>query len=141
MPKVARRVLVVAVVAIVGALAVAGVVSAKSTINLRASKTKLAFNHKRLTAKHGTVTLVMANPSGLPHAIAVEGHGIDKDGKTVTKGGTSRVTVKLKKGTYTFYCPVVAHTAGGMMGKMLFRCAVLLGGPAGRLGAPRRRDG
>ena len=119
MPKVARPVLVVAVVAIVGALAVASVVSAKSTINLRASKTKLAFNHKRLTAKHGTVTLVMANPSGLPHAIAVEGHGIDKDGKTVTKGGTSRVTVKLKKGTYTFYCPVDGHKAAGMKGKLV----------------------
>ena len=121
MPKVARRVLVVAVVAIAGALAVAGVVSAKSTINLRASKTKLAFNHKTLTAKHGTVTLVMANPSGVPHAIAVEGHGIDKDGKTVTKGGTSRVTVKLKKGTYTFYCPVDGHKAAGMEGKITVR--------------------
>ena len=121
MPKVARRVLVVAVVAIVGALAVASVVSAKSTINLRASKTKLAFNHKTLTAKHGKVTLVMANPSGLQHAIAVEGHGIDKDGKTVTKGGTSRVTVKLKKGTYTFYCPVDGHKAAGMKGKLVVR--------------------
>ena len=101
MPKVARRLLIAAVVAVVGALAVASVVSAKSTVNLRASKTKLAFNHKTLTAKHGTVTLVMANPSGFPHAIAVEGHGVDKDGKTVNKGGTSRVTVTLKKGTYT----------------------------------------
>jgi plastocyanin len=119
MPKVARRVLVVAVVAVVGALAVASVVSAKTTINLRASKTKLAFNHKTLKAKHGTVTLVMANPSGLPHAIAVEGHGIDKDGKTVNKGGTSRVTVKLKKGTYTFYCPVDGHKAAGMKGKLV----------------------
>ena len=36
----------------------------QATVNLRASKTKLAFNHKTLKAKHGTVTLVMANPSG-----------------------------------------------------------------------------
>ena len=54
MPKVARRGLVAAVVVIVGALAIASVVSAKSTVNLRASKTKLAFNHKTLTAKRGT---------------------------------------------------------------------------------------
>ena len=119
MPKVARRGLIAAVVVIVGALAIASVVSAKSTVNLSASKTKLAFNHKTLKAKHGTVTLVMANPSGLPHAIAVEGHGIDKDGKTVNKGGTSRVTVKLKKGTYTFYCPVDGHKAAGMKGKLV----------------------
>ena len=119
MPKVARRVLVAAIVAVVGALAVASVVSAKSTINLRASKTKLAFNHKTLTAKHGKVTLVMANPSGLPHAIAVKGHGLNSKGKTVNKGGTSRVTVTLKKGTYTFYCPVDGHAAAGMKGKLV----------------------
>jgi plastocyanin len=119
MPKVARRFLIAAVVVVVGALAVASVVSAKTTISLRASKTKLAFNHKTLTAKHGTVTLVMSNPSGTPHAIAVEGHGIDKDGKTVGKGKTSTVTVRLKKGTYTFYCPVDGHKAAGMKGKLI----------------------
>jgi plastocyanin len=119
MPKVARRVLVVAVVVIVGALAVASVVSAKTTVNLRTSKTKLAFNHKTLTARAGKVTLVMANPSSTHHAIAVEGHGVDKDGKTVGKGGTSRVTVTLKKGTYTFYCPVDGHRAAGMKGKLV----------------------
>ncbi len=119
MPKVARRVLVAAVVAVVGALAVASVVSAATTVNLRSSKTKLAFNHRTLTAKHGKVTLVMANPSSTNHAIAVEGHGVDKDGKTVGKGGTSRVTVTLKKGTYTFYCPVDGHKAAGMKGKLV----------------------
>ena len=119
MTKAARRLLIAAVVAVAAVLAVASVVSAATTVNLRASKTKIAFNHKTLTAKHGKVTLVMANPSGLPHAIAVEGHGIDKDGKTVKKGGTSRVTVTLKKGTYTFYCPVDGHKAAGMKGKLI----------------------
>ena len=119
MPKVARRLLIAAVVAVTAALAVASVVSASTTVSLKASKTKLAFNHKTLTTKKNTVTLVMANPSGFPHAIAVEGHGIDKDGKTVNKSGTSRVTVKLKKGTYTFYCPVDGHKAAGMKGKLI----------------------
>jgi plastocyanin len=119
MPKVARRGLLAAIVVIVGALAIASVVSAKSTVNLSASKTKLAFNHKTLKAKHGTVSLVMANPSGLPHAIAVQGHGINKKGNTVNKGGTSRVTVRLKKGTYTFYCPVDGHKAAGMKGTLI----------------------
>ena len=119
MPKVARRLLLATVVVVVGALAVASVVSASTTVNLRASKTKIAFNHKTLTAKHGKVTLVMANPSSLPHAIAVKGHGIDKDGKTVKKNGTSRVTITLKKGTYTFYCPVDGHEAAGMKGKLV----------------------
>jgi plastocyanin len=119
MTRSARRLLIAAVVAVAAVLAVASVVSAASTINLRASKTKFAFNHKTLTAKHGKVTLVMANPSGTQHAIAVEGHGIDKKGKTVSKGGTSRVSVTLKKGTYTFYCPVDGHKAAGMKGKLI----------------------
>jgi plastocyanin len=119
MPKVGRRLLIAAVVAVAAALAVASVVSAATTVNLRASKTKLAFNHKTLTAKKGSVTLVMANPSGFPHAVAVKGHGLNKKGKTVNKGGTSRVTVTLKKGTYTFYCPVDGHEAGGMKGKII----------------------
>jgi plastocyanin len=122
MPKVGRRLLIAAVVAVVSALAIAGVTSASTTKNLSASKTKLAFNTKTIRVKLPSdrkVTLVMANPSSFPHAIAVDGHGIDKDGKTVNKGGTSRVTVKLKKGTYTFYCPVDGHKAAGMKGKLI----------------------
>jgi plastocyanin len=119
MPKAGRRLLIVAVVAVVGALAIASVVSAKTTLNLSASKTKLAFNKKTLRAKKGSVTLVMANPSSFPHAVAIKGHGINKKGKTVNKGGTSRATAKLKKGTYTFYCPVDGHEAGGMKGKLI----------------------
>ena len=119
MPRVGRRLLIVAAVAVVGALAVAGVVSAATTVSLRASKTKLAFNHKTLTAKHGKVTLVMANPSGLPARHRGRGPRRDKKGKTVNKGGTSRVTVTLKKGTYTFYCPVDGHEAAGMKGKLI----------------------
>jgi plastocyanin len=119
MPKVGRRLLIAGAVAVAAALGVSSVVSAATTVSLRASKTKLAFNHKTLKAKHGTVTLVMANPSGLPHAVAIKGHGVNKKGKTVNKGGTSRATATLKKGTYTFYCPVDGHEAAGMKGKLI----------------------
>jgi plastocyanin len=119
MPKVARKLLIVAILGVIGALVVAGVTSAKTSLSLNASKTKLAFNTKTLRAKHGTVTIVMSNPSGLPHAIAVQGHGINKKGKTVNKGGSSRVSVRLSKGTYTFYCPVDGHKAAGMKGKLI----------------------
>jgi plastocyanin len=92
---------------------------AATTKKLSASKTKLRFSVSTIRARHGKVTLKMSNPSGLPHAIAVDGHGVDKDGKTVHKGGTSTVTVSLKKGTYTFYCPVPGHRAAGMKGKLI----------------------
>ena len=119
MPRTARRLLIVAVVAVVGAVALASVTSAASSLRLTASKTSLKFSKKTLRASHGKVTVVMTNPSSTKHAIAVEGHGIDKDGKTVGKGKTSRVTVTLKKGTYQFYCPVDGHKAAGMKGKLI----------------------
>jgi plastocyanin len=119
MPKVGRRLLIVVVIAVVGALAAGGVVYAKSTVKLSASKTKLAFNVKTIRVKKGSVTLSMANPSGFPHAVAIKGHGLNKKGKTVNKGGTSRATATLKKGTYTFYCPVDGHEAAGMKGKLI----------------------
>ena len=80
----------------------------------------LKFNTTTLTAKAGKVTVVMKNPSGsgLPHGVAVEGNGVDKDGPTVQPGGTSTDTLTLKPGTYTFYCPVPGHKAGGMKGTL-----------------------
>jgi uncharacterized cupredoxin-like copper-binding protein len=81
----------------------------------------LSFDKKQLQAKAGKVTLAMSNPGSdsLPHGIAVEGNGVDKDGKTVQPGGTSTVTVTLKPGRYTFYCPVPGHRAGGMQGTLV----------------------
>jgi plastocyanin len=81
----------------------------------------LYFNKKTLTAKAGKVTLVMANPktSGVAHGVAVEGNGVDKDGKVVPAGGTSTVSVTLKPGRYSFYCPVPSHEKAGMKGTLL----------------------
>jgi plastocyanin len=62
--------------------------------------------------------MVMANPSTLSHGIAVKGPGVDKAGTIVGQGGTSSVTVDLKPGTYTFYCPVPGHEAAGMKGTL-----------------------
>ena len=58
----------------------------------------------------------MSNPSSVPHGVGVKGNGVDKDGKIVNQGGTSTIAVKLKPGTYTFYCPVPGHEQAGMKG-------------------------
>ncbi|MEY2441953.1 MAG: hypothetical protein QOJ46_1379 [bacterium] len=80
----------------------------------------LYFTPRKLAATAGTVTLVMDNPksTGKPHGIAVEGNGVDKDGPTVKPGQSSTLTVALKPGKYTFYCPVPGHKAGGMKGTL-----------------------
>ncbi len=93
-----------------------------STVTLSADPNGgLKFTTTTATAKAGTVTIDMKNPSssGVPHAIAIEGNGVDQDGETVQPGGSSTVTVTLKPGTYSFYCPVPGHEAAGMKGTLV----------------------
>jgi plastocyanin len=80
----------------------------------------LGFDPEELTAAAGTVTIEMANPDGnqLPHAVELEGNGIEEVGDTVQAGGTSTVTAEVEAGEYTFYCPVGDHRAGGMEGTL-----------------------
>jgi plastocyanin len=81
----------------------------------------LTFDKTKLTVRHGRVIITMKNPagSGVPHGVAIRGHGIDKDGEVVGPGHTSRVSVKLKKpGKYTFYCPFDGHEDAGMKGRL-----------------------
>ena len=101
---------------------------AKTTFRMSAKESSggLSFSKKTIRTRGGKVTLVMKASKSLraPHAIAVEGKGVDKSGKKTSPGkaGRSRVTVTLKKGrTYTFYCPVPGHRQAGMVGKIRVR--------------------
>jgi plastocyanin len=77
----------------------------------------LTFDKTELTAKPGKVTITMDNPSDVPHAVEVEGNGVEEETKTLTNG-TADVTVDLKAGEYEFYCPVDGHKEGGMEGTL-----------------------
>jgi uncharacterized cupredoxin-like copper-binding protein len=83
----------------------------------------LRFTKAALSAKAGTVTLQLDNPSsaGVQHGIAIEGNGVSSSGPVVAAGSTSAVTAKLKPGTYTFYCPFDGHRAAGMTGTLTVR--------------------
>lgn len=91
-----------------------------SAVKLSAAASGLKFDTTTLAAKAGKVTVAMSNPSGstIPHGIAVQGNGVDKDGKIVPGGSTSTLTLNLKPGKYTFYCPVPGHRAAGMVGTL-----------------------
>ncbi len=74
----------------------------------------LRFDVRELSATAGKVTIEMANPSAVPHAVAVKGGGSDTQGDTVGKGDVFTVSAELEPGTYSFYCPVGSHEAAGM---------------------------
>jgi plastocyanin len=70
----------------------------------------LEFDKTELTAKAGTVVIDFDNPSSTPHAVAIEGNGVDAESDEVTEGKAS-VEADLEAGEYEFYCPVSGHAA------------------------------
>jgi plastocyanin len=80
----------------------------------------LKFDKTELTAKPGKITVVMDNPSDVPHAVEIEGAGADAETKTLTNGKAD-VTVDLKAGEYKYICPVDGHAAAGMEGTLTVR--------------------
>lgn len=89
------------------------------TLNLSADPGgALKFDKSSLTAKAGKLTIVLDNPSSLPHAVEVEGNGIEEESDTIGKGETTKVTATVKPGKYEYYCPVDGHKAAGMTGTL-----------------------
>ena len=92
------------------------------TISVRADpQGQLRFEREQLETTAGTRTVALTNDAPLPHNIGIVGQGVDVVGPTVPRGGTSRVTVPLRPGRYTFYCSVLGHREGGMEGTLVVR--------------------
>ena len=100
------------------ATAAAGSGGGGENLTIAADPSALKFDKTELTAKAGKVTITMDNPSDIPHAVEIEGNGVEEEGETVGKGGKSVATADLKAGTYDFYCPVGNHRGAGMEGKL-----------------------
>ena len=77
----------------------------------------ISWDKSELTAPAGTVTIKLVNESEIPHAVEVEGNGVEEESETIT-GGETELTVDLESGEYTFYCPVGDHRAQGMEGTL-----------------------
>jgi plastocyanin len=77
----------------------------------------LKFNTDSLSAEAGSVTIEYSNPSSVPHAVEVEGNGVEEASDTVT-GGRASLSVDVEAGEYTFYCPVGNHRDAGMEGTL-----------------------
>src|SRR3954470_21112808 len=77
----------------------------------------LKFDKTTLTAKAGKVTINFDNPASVPHAVEVEGNGVEQKSDEITSSKTS-LTVDLKPGKYEFYCPVPGHRQAGMEGTL-----------------------
>jgi plastocyanin len=80
----------------------------------------LSYDKKTLSAKAGKVTITMTNMAPIGHNLTIQqGTSGAVLGSTPTfQGGSKSVSLTLKAGTYTFYCSVPGHRAGGMVGTL-----------------------
>jgi len=63
----------------------------------------------------GTYTFVIEQAGNHPHALAIQGPGVDEESDVIEPGGRSaEMTVTLRPGTYEVWCPVGNHRAMGM---------------------------
>jgi plastocyanin len=86
---------------------------------------QLSYVSNKASATAGALTIAMPNTSGVSHNIAVEagsggasGSGAVIGASSFTTKSTATISVKLKPGTYTFFCQAPGHRAAGMYGTL-----------------------
>jgi plastocyanin len=80
---------------------------------------QLKFEPSTLSGKAGTVSIDFTNSSSVEHNFTLANSSGAQIGATPTfQGGSKTLTVSLKPGTYKFYCTVPGHRAAGMEGTL-----------------------
>ena len=70
------------------------------------------------TAQAGEVTYEVVNEGQAPHALEIEGNGVEEETATLSPGGEATLTASLEPGEYEWYCPVGNHREMGMEGTL-----------------------
>ncbi len=71
-----------------------------------------------LQAEPGALTIELTNDGQQPHAIQIEGNGVDETSDTIEGGATTSFDLELEEGTYGIFCPVGNHADMGMVGTL-----------------------
>jgi plastocyanin len=81
---------------------------------------QLAYTATKAVAKPGQVTVVIKNMSGVVHNVAVQPgtNGSVLGASPLVPKGINSFSVKLKPGTYTYFCQAPGHRAAGMVGTL-----------------------
>jgi uncharacterized cupredoxin-like copper-binding protein len=82
------------------------------------SGTEYKLTPANVSVKSGKVTFRLRNDGAAPHALEIEGNGVEKKSQVVNAGQTTAITVTLKPGKYDMYCPVDGHRQMGMKGQV-----------------------
>src|SRR3954454_25384406 len=109
-----------ATAALISLLAAGGAVAhATSSKTVRESEKDFKFSKPHPTVSHGLVTFKLKNKGSTTHAFKlVKSKRKKVRSKDLSPTESTTVKVRLKPGTYKFYCPVDGHRALGMKGKV-----------------------
>lgn len=78
----------------------------------------LVFEPSGLEAPAGSITINYANPSPVPHSIAIEAEGkVIDESDPITSSDTS-ASGELSPGSYIYFCTVPGHREAGMEGTL-----------------------
>src|SRR2546428_4101874 len=75
-----------------------------AAVSAKLSEWKVELSERTIAA--GTVTFTVANVGSIPHALEVEGQGIEQETAVIQPGSSATLTLTLTPGTYEVYCPV-----------------------------------
>jgi len=84
----------------------------------------------RDTVPAGKITFQIKNEGAMTHGFFVRGNGVQQGAPDIAVGQSGSLTVTLKPGSYTIYCPLadLSHRKAGMLTKLE---VVASGAPAG----------
>ena len=128
--------LVLAAVALVGArLPAHRAPTDPVAVSAKLSEWKVELSQQSVAA--GSVTFTIENAGSIPHALEVEGRGIERETEVIQPGVSATLTLTLEPGTYEVYCPVGddSHKKLGMetrltvVGETVHAISVTGGGP------------
>jgi uncharacterized cupredoxin-like copper-binding protein len=93
--------------------AASGPAAAATTVT--ATETEFKISLSQATFAPGSYTFKATNSGKFPHALTIEGPGVDKTSTAILTAGTSgSMTVTLQAGSYEIWCPVDSHKSKGM---------------------------
>ncbi|HEX2085459.1 MAG TPA: cupredoxin domain-containing protein [Solirubrobacteraceae bacterium] len=70
------------------------------------------------TMEAGKATFDVVNEGDVPHALEIEGNGIEVETDVLDGGQSATLEADLKPGEYEWYCPVGNHADMGMAGTL-----------------------
>jgi plastocyanin len=109
--------------------------TAAGTETIEISATDFAFDPPTIELEAaGEYTFRLTNDGQSPHALEIDGEGIEEETQTIGPGETAELAIELAEGEYEMYCPVGDHRDRGMEG-------VVRVGAAGGGGAGTTTDG